>query len=788
MRKLLLLIIFLGAFPLSAQQIFNCTSFAATGACGVSLVFPFNQTFFALGATGPTPPTLNGGSVVLAQPNGSHTAINLNYSLATVNDQAFQSRFTFVPSGWNVSFVLQNNTSTQGGGGPGLNASFSSGAGCEGSIYQAFPAGGMTPDYDPPNNIMALMLDQRSPLTDANGSGQGGGSAPFTFSGARLLGSGQDPCNPRDGTEQFYYFTQGVSTSPVAMNSPVNSINTDAGGSVNTAFSESGGVTTMTGTNNFTAGESVLLSAVSTDALAAYNGQTVTVLSSGLSATSWEFTGSAVTGSGTTAATTGDNFSETVTYQGNNVTIQLFDATAGGSCPGSTCFTKTWTNISVPTLVNGTTAFVGIAESTNEPSGLPLIINTFEYTVFSAAATPSISPSSGTFSSSQSVAITDSSPGSIICFNTTGNPSTNGIGGCQNGTLFTGAFSVTKGQTVFAVAGSGTTLYGDSAVASAAYNITGSAAAPTYSIGSGTYYGNQVVILSAAHGGVICFSTTGTPATNGSTGCTTGTIYTAPVVVSTNETLSAVSGGTGFTDSPVNSASYIISPYWGTFGDSPLPAATPTFSPLPGTYTGTQNVTLTSTTAGANICYDVSSSPIIVGAYPNSAGGCQSGTLYSGPVAVSSSQIIQATAGTNITTYNYCGGSTGCLGSSTPSTATVGKFTINTSSPATAPSCTPTSGSSTSPITVTCSNSNSGTTIMCFTENGTTPVTNGAGTGCTTGSVVSSTISISSTVASLKVVAGTSTLTDSTAFTSGPYTIGTATSANGVSAVGVKIQ
>jgi hypothetical protein len=88
----------------------------------------------------------------------------------------------------------------------------------------------MTPDYDPPNNIMALMLDQRSSLTDANGSGQGGGSAPFTFSGARLLGSGQDPCNPRDGTEQFYYFTQGVSTSPVAMNSPVNSTNTDAGG------------------------------------------------------------------------------------------------------------------------------------------------------------------------------------------------------------------------------------------------------------------------------------------------------------------------------------------------------------------------------------------------------------------------------------------------------------------------------------------------------------------------------------------------------------------------------
>ena len=40
---------------------------------------------------------------------------------------------------------------------------------------------------------------------------------------------------------------------------------------------------------------------------------------------------------------TGDTYSATVTYDGGNLTLNLYDVTAGGSCPGSTCFTNTWT-------------------------------------------------------------------------------------------------------------------------------------------------------------------------------------------------------------------------------------------------------------------------------------------------------------------------------------------------------------------------------------------------------------------------------------------------------------
>ena len=622
-NRLLILLVIAGAASLAnAQTIFNCSSgFAATGTCGVNINYSKNENFNVVGATNGYTPVLSGASVELATPNAVHTALNMNYSVAAVNDQAFQSTFTFVPNGWNISFVLQNNTSTQGGE-YGFNAQFSSGAGCEASIFQAFPNGGLT--WDPPNKIFALMLDQDSPLTDSNAPWNGGGPYPgtYTYSSAQIYQTQQDPCNPRDGGEAHFYFTQKISTSPVPLNSPPSAQNVP----------------------------------------------------------------------------TGHTYSATVTYTGSNVTLRLYDITAGGSCPGSNCFTQTWNNVSIPSMVDGTTAWVGLAESTNASSGYPLLINSFSYNVLSAAATPTFSLAGGTYSGAQSVTISDSSSGSIICWNTSGNPSTNGVGGCANGTPYTGAISVAKGQTIYAVAGSNTSNYGDSAVNSAAYNITGYAAAPTFSASSGTYQGNQAIILTAAQGGVICYNTTGSPATNGSTGCTTGTLYSSPVVVSSNETLYAVAGGSGFADSGVNSATYAISPYWGGYGDSPLPPATPTFSPLPGTYTGTQAVTLSSTTAGANICYTLASSLPSMPPYPDSQGGCTVGTLYTGPVSVSSSQTLYAIAGTSLTTYSYCGLST-CSGTSAPSTATAGTYTISAQGPAQTPAAPTNVKGSTSTVT-----------------------------------------------------------------------------------------
>jgi hypothetical protein len=84
------------------------------------------------------------------------------------------------------------------------------------------------------------------------------------------------------------------------------------------------------------------------------------------------------------------------------------------------------------------------------------------------------------------------------------------------------------------------------------------ASTPTFLPPSGAYVGTQSVAISAVTGPVICWNTTGSPATNGTTGCTTGTLYTGAISVTSSETLYAVAGGTGYPDSSVGSAAYVI--------------------------------------------------------------------------------------------------------------------------------------------------------------------------------------------------------------------------------------
>jgi hypothetical protein len=91
----------------------------------------------------------------------------------------------------------------------------------------------------------------------------------------------------------------------------------------------------------------------------------------------------------------------------------------------------------------------------------------------SAASVPTFSPVAGTFSTPQNVTISTTSPGAIICWNTSGAlvaPQTNGSTGCATGTLYTGPVSVSSSKTLYAVAGG--TGYLDSPVSGASYTIT----------------------------------------------------------------------------------------------------------------------------------------------------------------------------------------------------------------------------------------------------------------------------------------------------------------------------
>jgi len=171
------------------------------------------------------------------------------------------------------------------------------------------------------------------------------------------------------------------------------------------------------------------------------------------------------------------------------------------------------------------------------------------------AATPTFSPTAGTYTGTQSITISTTA-GGVICYNTTGSPATNGSTGCTTGTLYSTPVSVASSETLYAVAGG--TGYTDSAVGSAAYTIVPQASTPTFSPVAGTYSTLQSVTITAASGGVICYNFTGSPATNGTTGCTTGTLYSSPVTIGVTETLYAVAGGTGYGDSAVGSAAYTL--------------------------------------------------------------------------------------------------------------------------------------------------------------------------------------------------------------------------------------
>ena len=250
--------------------------------------------------------------------------------------------------------------------------------------------------------------------------------------------------------------------------------------------------------------------------------------------------------------------------------------------------------------------------------------------------------------------------------------------------------SLVGGDTAYVGFGGGTgAATVDQDLSSWTYTVEspGQAAIPMFSPAAGTYSGSQNVTLSSASSGaVICYNTTGSPATNGSTGCATGTLYTGPVTVSSSETLYAVAGGTGYNDSPVVSASYVIQ----------TSVSTPTFSPAAGTYTSAQSVTISDATSNATIYYTTN------GTTPTT-----SSTKYTGPITVSSTETLKAIA---VATGN------------TNSAVASAAYTINPLPSVSTPTFSPAAGTYTSAQSVTISDATSGATIY-YTTNGTTPTT-----------------------------------------------------------------
>ena len=254
------------------------------------------------------------------------------------------------------------------------------------------------------------------------------------------------------------------------------------------------------------------------------------------------------------------------------------------------------------------------------------------------AAPPSCTPAAGTYNLTQSATCTNPNSGTtVMCYTLNGTtPATNGAGtACTTGTVYSTAIPITISETLKAIAGTSTLT--DSTVSSYAYVLQGSP--PAFSPVAGTYTSIQSVTLTnPSSTPVRCYTTNGTtPATNGGSGCTTGTLYSGAISVGVTQTIKAVAGGTGWTDSTVASALYTINLNI---------SANPVFSPCAGpvcNFTGSQVVTLTSSTGAAVICVRAD------GTAPTTlaAGTCGTGSTTvanGGTITVGSSETAQALA------------------------------------------------------------------------------------------------------------------------------------------------
>ncbi len=162
-------------------------------------------------------------------------------------------------------------------------------------------------------------------------------------------------------------------------------------------------------------------------------------------------------------------------------------------------------------------------------------------------ATPSISPNGGTYTGSGTVGLSCSTSGSTIRYTINGSTPT------SSSTRYTGLISISSSCTVKARAfKSG---YTDSNVASASFTINPIpwVSTPSISPDGGTFTGStQVSLYCSTSGATIRYTT------NGATPTSSSTLYTGSFTVSSSRTVKARGFKSGYTDSNVASASFVI--------------------------------------------------------------------------------------------------------------------------------------------------------------------------------------------------------------------------------------
>ncbi|HME09037.1 MAG TPA: chitobiase/beta-hexosaminidase C-terminal domain-containing protein, partial [Bryobacteraceae bacterium] len=206
--------------------------------------------------------------------------------------------------------------------------------------------------------------------------------------------------------------------------------------------------------------------------------------------------------------------------------------TTNGTAPSET----NGTLYTGPITVAKTTTIKAIAFGSNMPDST-ISVGTFTIT---PVAAPTFSPIAGTYTTTQTVTLSTTTPGASINYTTNGAAPSETIG-----TPYTGPITVAKTTTIKAIA-FGSNMP-DSSISVGTFTIT-PVAAPTFSPIAGTYTTTQTVTLATATSGAsINYTTDGTAPSE-----TAGTLYTGPIAVAKTTTIKAIAFGSNMPDSPIS--------------------------------------------------------------------------------------------------------------------------------------------------------------------------------------------------------------------------------------------
>lgn len=165
----------------------------------------------------------------------------------------------------------------------------------------------------------------------------------------------------------------------------------------------------------------------------------------------------------------------------------------------------------------------------------------------SVTATPTFSPAGGSYTSAQTVILSDATTAAAIYYTTDGSTPT------TSSKLYSSPITVSSTETINAIAVA--SEYNVSAVGTASYTVTvaPAAATPTFSPAAGSYTSAQTVSISdTATGAAIYYTMDGSTPTAGST------LYSSPITVSSTETINAIAVASGYSNSAVGTAAYSI--------------------------------------------------------------------------------------------------------------------------------------------------------------------------------------------------------------------------------------